>query len=75
MFELPDHWAEYLTSQPESGMGYWIVSVRLADGRQFDRVVINGGVVTQVYGHNSVPFDADQITELWVTHDRWQFNR
>jgi hypothetical protein len=71
---IPDDWVDYLLGQPETGMGYWIVSVRLQDGRSFDRVVVNDGLVTQVYGHREVPFEPEDIVEMRVTHDKWTFN-
>jgi hypothetical protein len=71
---LPDEWCDYLASQPETGMGYWVVSLRLRDGRQLNRVVINSGCITQVHGYARVPFEPAEISELWVTHDKWQFN-
>jgi len=72
---LPDEWCDYLVSQPETGMGYWVVSLRLRDGRQLDRVVIHSGYITQVYGHAEPPLDPAEISELWVTHDKWKFNQ
>lgn len=71
---VPDEWIDFLVAQPETGMGYWIVWVRLADGRSFDRVVVNGGLVTQVYGFDAVPFEPKEIVEMRVTHDKWRFN-
>lgn len=71
---VPDEWVDYLMAQPETGMGYWIVSVRLIDGRSFDRVVVNDGLITQVYGHGHVPFEPEEIVEMRVTHDKWKFN-
>jgi hypothetical protein len=71
---LPEEFADVLAAQPETGMGYWVASVRLRDGRRFDRVVINGGLVTQVHGFSDVPFQPSQVVELWVTHDKWNFN-
>ena len=70
---VSDKWADYLINQPETGMGYWVVSVTLKDGRSYDRVVINGGLVTQVYGEDKVPFDPDDIVDIKVTHDKWKF--
>jgi len=35
---VSDKWADYLVNQPETGMGYWIVSVTLKDGRSYARV-------------------------------------
>jgi len=70
---VSDKWADYLVNQPETGMGYWVVSVTLKDGRSYDRVVVNGGLVTQVYGEDTVPFDPDDIVDIKVTHDKWEF--
>lgn len=71
---VPDEWIDYLMSQPETGMGYWVVSVRLRDGRSFDRVVVNNGFVTQTYGFDELPFEPEEIVEVKVTHDKWKFN-
>ena len=30
---LPEHWSKFLLNQPETGMSYQIVDVRLRDGR------------------------------------------
>lgn len=75
MKPVPDEWVDYLISQPETGMGYWVVSVKLRDGRDFDRVVVNGGFVTQVYGFETLPFEPDEIVEMRVTHEKWHFNK
>jgi len=42
MLALDKKWAKVLISRPETGMGYQIVSVRLKDGRRFERVMIVG---------------------------------
>jgi len=70
---VSDRWADYLVNQPETGMGYWVVSVTLIDGRRYDRMVINGGLVTQVYGMDEIPFDPADIVAMEVTHDKWKF--
>jgi len=71
---VPDEWVDYLVGQPETGMGYWVVSVQLRDGRTFDRVVITNGLITQVYGLQEVPFEPEEIVEMRVTHEKWKFN-
>lgn len=73
--KLADRWVEFLTNQPETGMGYWVVTAVLRDGRRFDRVVIVGDLVTQIYGRGDIPFEEQDIAEIIVTHDKWQFNR
>ncbi len=70
---LPTVWDEYLRSQPETGMGYWVTRIKLRDGREFPRVAIVDGHVAEVFGYAQIPFDAGDIVELTVTHDRWRF--
>ncbi len=38
--QLPDRWVEYLTHQPESGMGYQRVDVVLEDGTKVEDCVV-----------------------------------
>ncbi|MCL4486771.1 MAG: hypothetical protein M1570_01405 [Chloroflexi bacterium] len=70
---LPDKWAPFLATQPETGMGYWIVTVVLKDRREYRRVVVDSGYVTRVYGHDHIPFDPEDIVDIIVTHDKWDF--
>lgn len=74
MIALPDRWAPALVSQPETGMGYQIASIVLKDGRRFDRVVIVEGIIAQIRGFTEIPFRGDDIAEVIVTHDKWDFN-
>ena len=74
MIAWPDSLVDELSEQPETGMGYWIVTVRLTDGREFDRVVVNGGFITQIFGMETIPFDSQDIAEFSVTHDKWRFS-
>jgi hypothetical protein len=74
MLRLSAKWGKYLRVQPESGMGYWIVTVILNDGRRYERaIVIDSGHLTQIDGYKDVPFTEDQIVEMKVTHDKWDF--
>lgn len=51
---LPEKWSRFLLSQPESGMGYQRVDVRLANDRKItDVVVFNGEQI-------ELPDDCDQ---------------
>ena len=76
MIELSNRWGDFLRNQPETGMGYWVVSVVLQDGTRFDRaVIVDSGHLTQIYGRRDVPFDEKDIAELFVTHDKWDFQR
>jgi hypothetical protein len=42
---LEDRWIEKLRSQPESGMGYQRVRVRLRDGRVIEQAMVFNGRV------------------------------
>ena len=72
---VPDRWVDYLNSTPETGMGYWIATVTTNDGRIFERVVINGGFITQDCGYEHVPFHADEIKDIEITHDKSEFSK
>lgn len=73
--QLPDSWAPRLVNQGETGMGYQTASVTLIDGRIFPDVLIVGNMITEVRGHDDIPFSADQISDIIVTHQKWAFGR
>ena len=66
--------ADYLRRQPETGMGYWIVTVYLKDGRVFPQVAVNSGIITRVRNFDNVPFVEADIDHLEVTHDKWNWH-
>ncbi|MFO1406610.1 MAG: hypothetical protein U1F08_03645 [Steroidobacteraceae bacterium] len=74
MLQLSDRWGPRLRSQPETGMGYQVVSVVLVSGRRYEQVLVEAGVITLVRGHASIPFREDEIADIVVTHDRWDFS-
>jgi len=55
-------------------MGYQVASVILKDGRRFDQVVIVEGTISQIKDINDIPFSEDEIADIVVTHDKWDFN-
>jgi len=71
---LPDRWIEIILREPETGMGYTIVTVLLRDGKRYERVVIDSGYITKVYGYDNIPFDPDDIVDIIVTHNKWDFD-
>lgn len=75
MIELPPNWIKWLVQQPETGMGYHVVTVILKDGRSFERVVVDSGYITRIYGLDGIPFKVEDIENLIVTHDKWDFSR
>jgi hypothetical protein len=73
---LPLSWSEFLVKQAETGMDYQIVAVTLRDGRVIEDVTIIGAsLIGEVRGHDSVPFSPEEITEIKVTHRKWEFRR
>jgi len=74
MITLSTKWASELASKPETGMGYQVVSVILQDGKRFDQVVIVEGRITEIRGLRDIPFTEEQIAQLILTHDKWNFN-
>ena len=74
MVELSKKWLDYLKSQQETGMGYYVVSVQLLDGRVYDQaVVVDSGHITQIKDHTDIPFSESDIAAMRVTHDKWNF--
>jgi hypothetical protein len=73
---LPERWSRFLAAQPETGMDYHVVAVTLRDGRVIpDVAVVGSSVIAEVGGVRDVPFDPADITELEVTHRKWEFQR
>ena len=72
ILSLPQRWISYLRDQPESGMTYQMLTVVLHDGRHFERVPHVGGCIDLkgIEGFWKVPFDANDISNINVTHDR-----
>lgn len=71
--ELPEKWAPRLVRQPETGMGYQTASITLRDGRVIEDVLIVGGTIAEVRGCETIPFSADDISDITVTHWKWEF--
>ena len=74
MLALSTKWGSKLAAEAETGMGYQIASVILKDGQRFDQVVIVDGNITQIRGIEGIPFSEEQIEQIIVTHDKWNFN-
>jgi len=70
MINLPVKFSNELRMKPETGMGYQIVSVILNDGSRFDKVIVIEGQITQVKGIDGIPFLAENISEIILTHEK-----
>jgi len=68
---LSDKFSEELKLKQETGMGFQICTVNLNDGRSFERVLImDAKEIALVNGEADLPFEANQIKEIIVTHDK-----
>jgi endonuclease YncB( thermonuclease family) len=81
MLQLSNKWGPRLTQQPETGMGYQIATVVLSDGRRFNDVLIQEGLITRIKGLAVIPFSESEIIDIVVTGDpndpadkEWIFN-
>ncbi len=74
MIWLSTKWAKMLASKPETGMGYQVVTVILKDGNRFDQVAVVEGRIAQIRGRKDIPFTEDEIAEIVLTHDKWEFD-
>jgi hypothetical protein len=68
MLFLSERWTEVLATQPETGMGYQIVSVTLKDGRRFDNVTVVGGIISRLPATVPEWFSDEEIEDILVTH-------
>jgi hypothetical protein len=73
MITLSRKWTSELTGKPETGMGYQVASIVLSDGTRFDQAVVVEGRITEIRGRKDIPFTEDQIAQIIVTHDKWNF--
>ncbi len=69
MLQLSDKWGPRLAQQLETGMGYQIATVVLSDGRRFNDVLIQQGLITRIKGLTVIPFNEPDIIDIIVTGD------
>jgi hypothetical protein len=71
---LPERWSKFLLGKPETGMDYQIVDVTLCDGRVIrDVAIAHNSIITEVRGCADIPFDPSAITQIEITHRKWDF--
>ena len=68
----PDSVVE-LKGNPETGIGYQIVSVIIKDGRCFDQAIASEGCIIQVPGYEDVPLTPDELSKVRVNRKGWNF--
>ena len=75
MLQLSDKWGPVLVSKPETGMGYQVASIILRDGTRYNQAIIESGYITRIRNYDKIPFREEEIAEIIVTHDKWDFSR
>jgi hypothetical protein len=72
MIKLPERWVTFLKKQAETGMSAPNGTIYLNDRKLFKQAVISADFVTKVRGFQSIPFTSSDISQLEVTHDKWE---
>ncbi len=62
--KLPVRWTEFLLSQPESGMGYQRVAVRLVDGRRFEHALVFNAEQLEI--KEETELNPDEIADITI---------
>lgn len=72
---VPAHLQDVLRHGGETGMGYATGNVTLKSGKVIQDVVFTPPYVTGVRGHarGEIPFAADEIETIELTHRRWKW--
>jgi hypothetical protein len=74
MIELNSKWSNFLHDRGETGMGYQVVTIVLRDGRRFEQVIVlDSHLLGGIKGREDIPFGNDDIQEVILTHDKWDF--
>ena len=55
-------------------MGYQVVSVTLKGGKRFEQVIVVDGQITKIRGRKDITFTTDEIEQVTLTHEKWDFN-
>ena len=69
---IEKRFADYFRYQSGTGMGYWIVTAHLKDGRVFKQVMVDSGYLAKVRGYQDIPFLEGDVDHFVVTHDKWK---
>jgi hypothetical protein len=72
---IPQDSVERLRKDKKKEWGYQFVSVTLKDGEHFEPAVASKVYISEVKGHMDIPFTADDVESVAVTHKHWNFRR
>jgi hypothetical protein len=67
--KLPDALARQLSETPQTGSGYWVVVLRLWDGREFGGVGIVDGEIIQP----PVPIQTREVVAIGLDSGHWLY--
>jgi hypothetical protein len=73
-FEFSGKWRDHVRRLPETGMGYTVIRVVLRDGRTFDQVAVDSGMLSRVRGLREIPFTEEDIVEITANHRKWDWH-
>ena len=76
MLLLPERWRDFLQAAGETGMGYSTGDIALKDGTMYRDVIFINPYLGGIRGrpHGDIPFAAEDIAEITVTHRRWKWD-
>lgn len=72
-FDFVGKWEDAVRALGETGMGYVVVKITLADGTTYPQAVISGGCLSRVRGIPNVPFTEDEISSIVQTNEKWDW--
>jgi hypothetical protein len=73
-FLFSHKWLDTVRRLGETGVGYTVVTITLADGRKFHQAVIDSGYLSRVRGYPDVPFGEVDIAEIKQTNETWDWS-
>lgn len=73
MLQLSKKWIDKIIPQGETGMGYHVATIVLKNGTRHKQAVIDSGFITKIRRLPDIPFVEDDIEDIIVTHDKWDF--
>jgi hypothetical protein len=54
-------------------MVYQVVTIGTRDDKVFPQAIVDSGYVSRIRGLNIIPFTEEEIEEITVTHDKWEW--
>jgi len=73
-FEFVGKWKEIVRALGETGMGYTVVTVTLADGAIYPQTLIDSGWLSRIRGAPGVPFTEQDIASIIRTDAKWDWH-